>query len=483
MILESVWDVLIPLAITAVLINVIPFVIHLRLGNWPGIFMSLLIIFYGLLVATNGMVNRNIPLSKLMLLPQVYWFCSIYDIGIPLLQVATVGCSLRLLAQLLVVLQKSEAAQQQYTQHHYSTATIFTQNNGTLAPIIITTNTTNWKKRISNGINQLSLWHQDHQQHIWDIVLIWILPILYMALIIVLDLRYSKKRAYYSIPFYLTYSSSAGCVPHNVDGHLASTIHYIYPLILAVADICYIVLITIKIVKVKSIFSTSSSVSRSSLSTSYKPSQSTFYRLYIFCCLYSLLYILHLPTIIKRYMSTILDKEVPWAEQDIFESTNGLTFSFNDKNEVINIVAYPILSFTWPLFTGTTQEAYNVYATLWQWIIQHRQQNQQQQQQDDDDDNDDDCGTYIDPLLSRSSTISFSPIKDYVKHPPPASLRSSFCRPYAFSIQSKCRHDYTSTPSLLGPPKLFARHSIHSSTGTVSSRMTESSAATLVNPP
>lgn len=246
MLLESIWSILTPLIFLTILTNVIPFVVHFRLGNRPGIFLTLMFFLHGILTSINGIVNRTLPIAQILLLPQFYWFCSVYDALLPIIKVATSGCCLRLLAHLMDILKKTEAAQQHHVQQHYSTATILTTISTTLstmlpssADIIITNRHRTWKRRLSDVLNFTSLWYQDKRVMIWDILIIWIFPILYMAIIMTTDISY-KGDDFFEISIrYIVYSPAIGCVPNKYNGALASTIYYLYPIILISAGACY----------------------------------------------------------------------------------------------------------------------------------------------------------------------------------------------------------------------------------------------------
>lgn len=259
------------------------------------------------------------------------------------------------------------------------------------------------------------------------------------------------------------------------------------------------VLIGIKIIKLKTIFSSSlpAAASRITTETSQKLNRPTFYRVFLFCCLYNLLSLAHIPNTVLNYMTVMGNKEIPWSERDFFDSKNGLTLTMYTKVEVIVFLAYPLLSFTWALFFGTTQEAYTIYATVGRWIRRHclRYQPRQVNQTSEP------ClhasfyqtapSSPLLPLSSRSSTVSLvalsnsSYTKDCIKTPPRASLiqhHSSVCSPYVDPLHTATRHTFSFVPTLPDRSCLFARHSIHSTTGTVSSRTTDTSGATLVNP-
>jgi hypothetical protein len=201
---------------------------------------------YGILTSINGIINRTLPIAQILLLPHFYWFCSVYDVLLPIIKVATSGCSLRLLAHLLDILKKTEAAQQHHTQQHYSTATILTTISTTLSTMLpssadnITTNRRRtWKRRLSDALNLTSLWYQDNKVLIWDILVIWIFPILHMVIVMTTDASY-KGEGFFKVPIrYIVYSPATGCVPNKYSGVLASTIYYLYPIIPISAGVCY----------------------------------------------------------------------------------------------------------------------------------------------------------------------------------------------------------------------------------------------------
>jgi hypothetical protein len=56
------------------------------------------------------------------------------------------------------------------------------------------------------------------------------------------------------------------------------------------------------------------------------------------------------------------------SERGMYLSKNGLILK-NDKTfEILVIFVYPLLSFFWSIFFGTTQEAYSIYRSLWRWL-------------------------------------------------------------------------------------------------------------------
>ncbi|CAO3595036.1 unnamed protein product [Absidia cylindrospora] len=375
--LKMLWNILIPIILLSIIINIVPFIINIRLRNWPATFMTLLFVLYGVLITINAFINCNMPIVTIMQLSPVYWFCWTYDLGISIIKLACTGCYLRLLNRLLILLQKTAAAQQtqQHTflpedsdQHATNIIVIAIRRfRSTISPSSGANDTfstrTNkrqlWKVKLSHAKNRLSLWYQDHHLLLWDIIFVLVVPVAYMLLSISVDLQHPPAKQFDPV-HYIYYSPAMGCLPRKRYGLRAAAIYYVCPLLLMCGGLFYTVLIAIKIKKLRFYFS--------GRPTHQGSDRLPFYRIFIFCCLYNIIYVAHLPFIVPTFMSVIKRHRIPISEEGMQLSRNGLILKEDKTFEVLPVFVYPLLSLLWAIFFGTTQQAYSLYKVVWNWL-------------------------------------------------------------------------------------------------------------------
>ncbi|ORZ22282.1 hypothetical protein BCR42DRAFT_487861 [Absidia repens] len=348
--LRMLWNILIPIIILSIIINIVPFIIHIRLRNWSATVMTLLFALYGVLITINAFINCTIPIFTIMQLSPVYWFCWTYDLSISIIKIACTGCYLRLLNRLFILLQKTASAQQPQPPQRHTLLSVDSDQHATniftvairrfrliISPSsddndIYSTRTNKkqlWKIKLLYTKNKISLWYQDQHLLLWDIIFILVLPIVYMLLSLSINLQYPRSKYSDDFMHYIYYSPSLG------------------------------LLIAIKIKKLRFYFNGRSSDQGSD--------RLPFYRVFIFCCLYNLLYVVHLPFIVPTFMSVIKHHRIPISEEGMQLSRNGLILKEDKTLEVIPVFVYPLLSLFWALFFGTTQQAYNIYKAVWYW--------------------------------------------------------------------------------------------------------------------
>ncbi|CAO3631397.1 unnamed protein product [Cunninghamella blakesleeana] len=321
---------------------------------------------YGILLLINSYLNKTHPLEDILKEKFFYWICATYSFLTSFIQVTASGCCIRLLCHLIHIIDIIKLNQKQQQQlyfiepsvittdhHHTSIRTIIT-NKTYIYPhfdhFFPNNNNNNSNHHNNSIVTNFLFWYNDHQQFIWDIILSFLSPIIYSILLFSFE-------TYESSTLYLEYSSNLGCLPSFYQSKTSANMYYIYPFILLIIGCYYSVLLCIKLF-----------IQRKMISSFKDLKKGTFFRLIVFCGLYNIFNFMHLPAIILGYMSNVINQKLPWSDEVLTNSKNGLIKSEEASLELIIFFGYPLLNFIWVLFFGSTKEALLLYHIIGYWI-------------------------------------------------------------------------------------------------------------------